>query len=636
MGSPTDAPSPSLLGSRVQSVLAALVDWAWLTSLIACAPAFGLWPLLQPDNGRAFYSGRLHAGDLSQLGWFLVASWVVVWGAYLAGWLFAQRTKPSRPFRDFARTCNHACVGLLAAPIVSRILVPGFEVQHPWWCLIWIFVAGALLAWTTADHLRRRQGTPGRPRRWGRRLTVILVGGLALAYAGLFSWLSVLDHWNLGTNQLDLAIYDNVLWRTAHGDFLGCSICPGETHASSHFDPFLVALAPIYRIWPRAETLLIVQSVWLASGVAPLGLAAWRRFKSPAIVVLLSIAYLSQPALHGVNLYDFHSLALAVPIAMWAIYFLDERRDGAYIATLLLLLLVREDMSLLAVGLGLYACVCRRWRVGLLTIVLSLSWLVFVKLLFMESPDIFARDHFAGRYSDFIRPDQGALDLLVAVASNPIRALEVIGTPEKLFYYAALLVPLLGVPLLAPRRLVQLFYPIAFIGLAALRYHWSLHFQYSALVIPILMMATVAGLKNPIAGRLRSFRARTIGLAVGIAVASVLAGVKFGSLAPNFSFRAGWNVNRWSLEGDARRRYETLEEMRTSIREEDPVCASDHVSPHVSNRRTLEKWPKCPTAAMAIVLPKDLRGDGWQKRWKKSSEQAGLVLLERGVPEQDE
>ena len=57
---------------------------------------------------------------------------------------------------------------------------------------------------------------------------------------------------------------------------------------------------------PRAETLLVLQSVWLATGVAPLYLLGKKRLGNPWFGVLLAATYVLYPALHGANLFDFH------------------------------------------------------------------------------------------------------------------------------------------------------------------------------------------------------------------------------------------------------------------------------------------------------------------------------------------
>ena len=99
---------------------------------------------------------------------------------------------------------------------------------------------------------------------------------------------------------------------------------------SAHFDPILLLLAPAYLIAPNAETLLIIQSVWLASGAIPLFLLASRVIRSSWVALVIAGAYLLHPALHGINMYEFHSLALVVPLLFWVVYLLERQRIVGY------------------------------------------------------------------------------------------------------------------------------------------------------------------------------------------------------------------------------------------------------------------------------------------------------------------
>src|SRR5205814_1213162 len=128
------------------------------------------------------------------------------------------------------------------------------------------------------------------------------------------------------------------------GKPLGCTLCLGGTHASGHFDPILVLLSPLYFLYPYSETLLVLQTLWLASSVVPLYLLALRATGNPRIGVALAATFVAYPALHGVSLFDFHSLALIIPLFLWLAYCFETERWKAYSAVVALLLFCREDV----------------------------------------------------------------------------------------------------------------------------------------------------------------------------------------------------------------------------------------------------------------------------------------------------
>src|SRR5690606_34018461 len=132
--------------------------------------------------------------------------------------------------------------------------------------------------------------------RHGRRLELaarVLAPAAAIAigvaYGAFFSDLSVTNHHAMHTRTTDLGHYDNIFYQSIHGRPLGCTFIKGGNHISGHFDPLLVLLSPIYLIYQSAETILVLQSVWLASGVVPLFLMVRTVLQSRGAAVVLCL-----------------------------------------------------------------------------------------------------------------------------------------------------------------------------------------------------------------------------------------------------------------------------------------------------------------------------------------------------------
>ena len=90
--------------------------------------------------------------------------------------------------------------------------------------------------------------------------------------------------------------------------------------------------------------------------------------------MLLAAAYLAYPAFQHQILTDFHAVTLGAAIVMWRDFALLTRRDRLLLCFLPLMILVREDLSLLILSMGLYAAFFqRRWRLGLILSVLGLA-----------------------------------------------------------------------------------------------------------------------------------------------------------------------------------------------------------------------------------------------------------------------
>src|SRR5690606_19430724 len=158
----------------------------------------------------------------------------------------------------------------VALPFVAALRMKGVERSDPIWTAF-ICIAAAALVGITAYHLperpeRLREGVAARRLDAAARfLAPAAAVAIGVAYGAFFSELSVTNHHAMNTRTTDLGYYDNIFYQSIHGRPLGCTFIKGGTHISGHFDPLLVLLSPLYLIYQSAETILVLQSVWLAT-----------------------------------------------------------------------------------------------------------------------------------------------------------------------------------------------------------------------------------------------------------------------------------------------------------------------------------------------------------------------------------
>ena len=419
----------------------------------------------------------------------------------------------------------------------------------------------------------------------------------ATAYAIVATVFTINHHHNLGTNIFDLAIYDNLFWQTSHGRPLGTTLIATGYHTAAHFDPLLILLSPLYRLYPRAELLLGLQSVWLASSAIPLYfLGRWELGQSwPA--ALLAGALLLHPGLHGPNFYDFHSLSLVAPLFMWAVYFVETASHRSYWAVFALMLLTREDVPLLTGVLGLYILVNGRGRhIGLLTILFSGAYFVGARIYIASAAGESA--HSYAYYYDGLRPDSGGGfgAIVLHVITHPYVVAQQILAPAKLVFLAIMYLPVMFLPLVARRGKILMAVGLAVILLASRSAVYSVHFQYPSLLYPavfLLVPIALAGLRDhPLVVRfgLEPDRLRPA-LVAGVLVSSVIVSLKFGGLVPNDTFRSGFGPFLPQTTAESRETYAWVEDTAAQIPADAVVSASWHVAPHVSNRFAIYPFP---------------------------------------------
>lgn len=231
---------------------------------------------------------------------------------------------------------------------------------------------------------RAEAGTPAR-----RTLSIavpeaglLLATALAAGYLALFAAVSILRYLNFHYSG-DTADYAQMLWNTIHGrplqktDLYGV----GTGLRGGHAEPLLLLLAIPYALAPDPRTILLLQTLALASG-GPLVYAMARVHGHTQRVALgLAALYLLFPLVHYANLWDFHPDPLAVPALLGALLAFDLRRWRLLALCLAIILLTKEQMPLFVLGLGVYWW---RWRgerrVGLAAIWAALGYCLLVLL----------------------------------------------------------------------------------------------------------------------------------------------------------------------------------------------------------------------------------------------------------------
>ena len=480
--------------------------------------------------------------------WLLAAVSVFLLAAVLAAVALVRRRRgnPDGVVALYERALR-VVLPAVALPFVIALHEP-LERSHPGTVLVIALLGGALTSYSAYAFVSEREASGSRVAVWSARAALAVAVAAYTAYA---SRITIYNHLNINTGKADLGYYLSIFRQTSQGHLLGCSLCGGGSHLTGHFDPILIPLAPLFLLYPFAETLLVLQTVWLAFGAIPVYVLAFHHLRHRGAALSLAVVYLLYPALHGVNFFDFHSIALSVPLFLWLLCALEKGKRVLYYVAFALVLLVREDMPIALVCVGLYALFSRPKedaRLGWTTIVLSLVYFVVVKALFMHRVDPLntstgASGGYAYYYEAMIPAGRSTAALVGTLLSNPGFVLAQVLTDEKVDFVLKLLVPLFGLPLFARGRFM-LAYGAALTLLASRPYLFSIHFQYTSVLIPFLFALAMSALGRIYRGELFAFGASGPRLArsfaFGMLVTTVLCTVKFGGLLPNASFMGGF------------------------------------------------------------------------------------------------
>ncbi len=191
----------------------------------------------------------------------------------------------------------------------------------------------------------------------------------------------------------DLAIFDQVFWNSAHGRWFEFSFSP-YSYLVDHRSLLIPILVPLYWIIPHPMTLLVLQTLVVASGALALYFLSRKILghlsPQPFISVVIVALYLIQPTVHAMNLFEFHMLPFIIPLSFLLWLAVEYRKWPVVICLFIVILLLREDTALMTAGIGLLLILTKqkaeprtRWIVGAAMMIVSMCWFVFMMWLGM-------------------------------------------------------------------------------------------------------------------------------------------------------------------------------------------------------------------------------------------------------------
>jgi len=326
-------------------------------------------------------------------------------------------------------------------------------------------------------------------------------------YIFLFAKWTVRNHFAFGTAGFDLGIFDQGVWLLSR--FKTPFITVMGTHLFGDHTSFILALlVPLYWIWPSANVLLVAQCVALGLAAIPVFLLGRWVLRSEWLALCVAAAYLLQPAVAYINLEQFHPDSFEVPLALLALYFMTRGRWRLFLGCVVALLLVKEDVALFTLPLGIYVAVRYDRKIGALTAALSLVY--FFLALYVILPAF----NNLGTLDAWRVPFGGFGGLIKTTATHPG---EVVGTAlgkDRPLYLLQLLLPLAFLPLGSLLVLTSAG-PLLSNLLSTFPYQHWIQYHYTTLIVPPLVASAVYSLGRAPRGWIRT------GLTLTLVMASV-------------------------------------------------------------------------------------------------------------------
>jgi uncharacterized membrane protein len=323
---------------------------------------------------------------------------------------------------------------------------------------------------------------------------------IALTVFGAYAALSLFRLLQLDPTSWDLGIYTEYVKQYAH---LHAPIvdtrAAGFNLLGDHFQPIVALIAPFFRVFPSAATLLVAQALLAAASVFGVSQVARDKLGTgPGRAI--AVAYGFSWGLQQMIEFDFHEIAFAVPLLAFSLSALVRGRVKAAVWWALPLVFVKEDQGFTVAAIGLYMIIAglranqdpgpdpdgqRRMKAGLLLLTWGFAWSFLAIGVIIPH---FNPAHHYDYWSDGGVFAPGGHVSVTGLAKQFFRA-----WPDKLQTTVMLLLPTAFIALRSPLALIAV--PSMLLRfLSTNSSFWGTFWHYNATVMPILFIAAVAAL----------------------------------------------------------------------------------------------------------------------------------------------
>ena len=255
----------------------------------------------------------------------------------------------------------------------------------------------------------------------------------------------------------------------------------------------LLPIGVLGRWLPISNGLLVLQAAALAVGVVPV----WRLARDTNVLRLsatfvLALAYCLYPALHNLNLADFHPEALAVPLLLAAARYGVAQRWMWFAVFAILAVACRADLALAVAGLGAVIIARGNRRAGAIVIGSGVAW---AALSIWVIQPIFS-DGVIPHVEAFATFGDGPGSILWGMVSHPHIVLRELVTKENFSTLVLLVAPVLFLPVFAPRHFFPVLPLLAFYFIADVPAGAEAAPQQLAAATPFIFLATATALNR--------------------------------------------------------------------------------------------------------------------------------------------
>lgn len=371
-----------------------------------------------------------------------------------------------------------------------------------WFCAVILAVIAVYAIWGHSPTPKKPQ--PSGKAHWS---FPIIVAVLALTFFGIVSLWTVYRVKIFWAPSFDFGLFAQMFHNMKETGLAMTTVERGKalSHFAVHVSPIYYLMLPFYCLFPKPETLQILQAAVLASAVIPMWLIGKQHGLGGLPRTLLCALLLLLPTTAGGASYDLHENCFLLPLILWLMYAIDKENLLLTGLFAVLTLAVKEDAAVYVAIAALYLIIrCavnysklekKMLFAGIGMLVISIIWFLLVTDYLASQGD----GVMTYRYNNFIYDGSGSLlSVIKAVILCPMKMLYECMDAEKLTYLAQTVLPLLALPLIT-RKFERYLLLIPYILLNLMsdyQYQHDVMFQYNFGSSAFLLYLTAVNLAD--------------------------------------------------------------------------------------------------------------------------------------------
>ena len=431
--------------------------------------------------------------------------------------------------------------------------------------------------------------------------------GVIVAFTAYYGSLTLNIHHGLGTAAYDSGLYDQGVWLLSRFQSPFVTTM-GRNLLGDHTSFILAVLVPFYWVAPGAWILFWSQAAVIGLGSVPVYLYGREVLRSSRLALFFALAYLAHPAVLGALLENYHPdsfLGLFVPLALWAAL---TRRWRWYVFAVVGALLVKEDVALVVVPLGLWVAVRRDRRIGLITAGAAVLTTLVAMFVVMRSL-IGVPTRNAWRI-----PFGGPTGFLSAVFTRPREVASYFASEDRPWYVLQMMLPMgfqfVRRPSVALVSALVLFTNV----LSTYWYQFHVQYHYSIVAVPALVFGTIWAVQHlPAAG----LGGRRVAISF-VVLGNVISALLWSPIPSGRAMPAYWEPSH-PVAVAAREAIEV-------VPDDAVVAAHYRIAPHLAYREEIYQFPT-PFRAVLYGVGLELEGTRLDDR----AERVEFLVLQKDM-----